>query len=131
MNQNFFLVGVYEDFEHVIFPTHVSPIIVELASKGYRRWNYRVCKPFRIELETPIGTYKSSIDSLFPKPSYQLVPLKNIKSKSQVIAISKEKVIVEQSHVVIALKLITYLIINFKDKGYIERAWLTLKNSFS
>jgi len=66
----FVIVGAYECADLEALPSHVSPIVAEATTEGFRRWRYRIVKPYRLTLEGPIGPFRQIVDDLFPVRSY-------------------------------------------------------------
>jgi hypothetical protein len=131
LKKDFYIIGVYEDFKLDVFPTHVAPIMVEHDYfLGYRRWKYKIEKPYQIKFIEPVGKYNQSPESLFPVLTYQLCEPRKISSSSQVIAISKNQVLIESNSFILLIKLLVYFIKNCYKPSYFIRFWKTVKNIF-
>jgi hypothetical protein len=126
----FFVIGVYEDYKINVFPTHVSPIIAECSEKGYRRWHYRIDKPYCIKPVEAIGDFESTPEKLFPLVTYHLCMPKKLHFNSQIIATSERELIVEKNKVVIFIKILKSILYNNRNPMYRKRAWRTILNSW-
>jgi hypothetical protein len=127
---SFYVVGVYEDFQIDVFPTHVSPIIAELNGAQYRRWVYKIERPYRIAISHPVGAYFDSLESMFPYMTYQLNEPIKISDKCQVIAISDRKLLVNKDKMKLVFSILAILFkreLSFKS---IFRSVQTIKNIF-
>lgn len=129
--ENFYVIGVYEDFKLDIFPTHTSPIIAERINGEYRRWAYRIESPYKITLTHSIGGFYKTPTSMFPYLTYNLSKPVQIRHNSQIIAISKYALLVEHNKTIICLKIIKSVLKNIKNPIFIHRSYMTIKNVFS
>ncbi|HEQ1857593.1 TPA: hypothetical protein VEO38_001113 [Providencia alcalifaciens] len=127
----FYVVGAYEDYKLDIFPSHVSPIIAEFYMGQYRRWAYRIENPYRIVPTHPVGIFHDSIQKMFPLLTYSLVTPVILRQSSQVIAISKDKLIVEHKSYVLCCSLLIEAIKSIKKPRFIYRSLISIKNSLT
>lgn len=125
----FYVVGAYEDYKLDIFPSHVSPIIAEFYMGQYRRWAYRIEIPYKIVPTHAVGVFHDSIDKMFPLLTYSLVTPVLLRQDSQVIAISKEKLIVERNSYVLCCIIFLEAIKRIKNPRFIYRSIISIKNS--
>ncbi|KXF82215.1 hypothetical protein [Enterovibrio coralii] len=126
----YYAIGLYEEMAFDIFPTHLSPIVVEKSELGYRRWQYKIKCPYEIVFISPIGGYKSTIEELFPYPSYSFIKPKLIDKSCQIIAFSKDDIYIGSNKVEMIFSILKSAVINFSNAGYIKRCGVTLVNVF-
>lgn len=112
----FYVVGAYEDYKLDIFPSHVSPIIAEYYMGQYRRWAYRIETPYKIVPTHAVGVFHDSIHKMFPLLTYSLVAPVTLRQDSQVIAISKDKLIVEHNNYVLCCRILIEAIKKLKTQ---------------
>ncbi|CAI8975513.1 conserved hypothetical protein [Pseudomonas sp. IT-P100] len=129
--ENFYIVGVYEDFKLDIFPTHASPIIAERINGEYRRWAYRIEFPYKITPTHSVGGFYKTPTSMFPYLTYNLNNPTQLKYNSQIVAISKNTILVESNKTVLCLKIMRAALINIKTPRFIYRSYTTIKNVLS
>lgn len=129
LNKNFYVIGVYESNLSQITPTHCSPIIVERNENGYRRWHYKINKPYSITPIKPIGKFKENIEDLFPYKSYTLINPIQIKNKDQVIAIADSSIVVSGDLIYIWKLLVIGILKNIKNKLFVSRSIMTIRNT--
>jgi len=127
----FFVVGAYEDFKLNVFPSHISPIIAEFHMGQYRRWAYRIEMPYKIIPTHAVGGFYSSTQQMFPYMTYSLVSPILLRDDSQIIAISKDKLLVEHSNAVLCRKIFFEALRNIKNIGFLYRSYLSIKNSLN
>lgn len=124
----FYVVGVYEDYKLDVFPSHVSPIIAEFYMGKYRRWAYRIENPYKIVPTHAIGIFHDSIHKMFPILTYSLVTPVILRQDSQVIAISKNKLIVEHNSYVLCSRILIEAIKRIKNPRFTYRSLISIKN---
>lgn len=129
--ENFYVVGVYEDFKLDIFPTHTSPIIAECINGEYRRWAYRIESPYKIVPTHSVGGFYKTPESMFPYLTYNLNTPTKLRHDSQIIAVSKDILIVENKKIVLCLKIIMAALKNIKNRNFSYRSYTTFKNILS
>lgn len=127
----FYVVGAYEDYKLDVFPSHVSPIIAEFHMGQYRRWAYRIEIPYKIVPTHAVGVFHDSIHKIFPFLTYSLVAPVILREDSQVIAISKEKLIVEHDSYVLCCGILIEAIKRIKNPRYAYRSLISIKNSLT
>lgn len=127
----FYIVGAYEDYKLDIFPSHISPIIAEFHMGKYRRWAYRIEMPYKIVPTYSVGTFHDSIHKMFPLLTYSLVAPVILRQDSQVVAISKDKLIVEHNTYILSRRILIEAIKNIKNPRYIFRSLISIKNGLS
>lgn len=128
---SFFVVGAYEDFRINVFPSHISPIVAELHMGQYRRWAYRIDVPYKIIPTHAVGRFYSSIDEMFPYMTYSITSPVLLREDSQVVAISKNKLLVEHRDFIMCCKIFIEAIKNFKSIGYVYRSYISIRNCLS
>lgn len=127
----FYVVGAYEDFKINIFPSHISPIIAEFKMGKYRRWAYKIEVPYKIVPTHPVGQFYDTPLLMFPFMTYNLVTPIILRSDSQIIAISKDKIIVENNQLILCKKILIEALKNIKKPNFLYRSFLSIKNSLS
>ena len=127
----FYVVGAYEDYKLDVFPSHVSPIIAEFHMGQYRRWAYRIEIPYKIVPTHAVGTFHDSIHEMFPLLTYSLVAPVILRQASQVIAVSKDKLIVEHDNYVLCCRILIEAIKRIKNPRYTYRSLISIKNSLT
>lgn len=125
---NFYIVGAYEDFKIDIFPSHISPIIAEHDGGRYRRWTYNIESPYKIIPTHPVGNFYDTTQEMFPYMTYSLFSPVELKEDSQVIAISKNKVIAGSNRFFLCARISIAAVKNIKDLGFLQRSFLSIKN---
>ncbi|MBS4432432.1 hypothetical protein E2566_07870 [Pectobacterium punjabense] len=127
----FYVVGAYEDYKFDVFPSHISPIIAEFHMGQYRRWAYRIETPYKITPTHAVGVFYDSIQKMFPYLTYSLVTPVELRQDSQVIAISKDRLIVEHRNYVLCIRIFIEAIKNMRNPWFIYRSFLSIKNSLN
>jgi len=127
----FYVVGAYEDFKLNIFPSHISPIIAEYHMGMYRRWAYKIDIPYKITPTHAVGRFYESPQQMFPYMTYSIITPITLREYSQVIAVSKNKLLVEHSSFKIFRKLLIEAIKNIQDFGFLQRSYITMKNTLN
>ncbi|WP_349886041.1 hypothetical protein [Pantoea ananatis] len=127
----FYVVGAYEDYKLDIFPSHVSPIIAEFHMGMYRRWAYRIENPYKIVPTHAVGVFHESIYKMFPLLTYSLVTPVILRPDSQVIAVSKNKLMVEHNSYVLCCRVLIEAIKRIKNPRFTYRSLLSIKNSLT
>ncbi|MDK1709660.1 hypothetical protein QOM18_15225 [Serratia marcescens] len=127
----FYVVGAYEDYKLDIFPSHVSPIIAEYYMGQYRRWAYRIETPYKIVPTHAVGVFHDSIHKMFPLLTYSLVAPVTLRQDSQVIAISKDKLIVEHNSYVLCCRILIEAIKKIKNPRFTYRSLISIRNSLT
>ncbi|WP_029686585.1 hypothetical protein [Tatumella saanichensis] len=125
---SFYVVGAYEDYKLDIFPSHVSPIIAEFNMGQYRRWAYRIENPYKIVPSHAVGVFHDSIDKMFPFLTYNLVAPVMLRQDSQIIAISKDKLIVECNVYLLCCKIFIEAIKRIENPKFLYRSLISIKN---
>ncbi|RYU42116.1 hypothetical protein ERW49_18230 [Aliivibrio finisterrensis] len=128
LDNEFYVVGVYENLQHDIFPTHLSPIIVERTELGFRRWHYKILSPYGIEPMKPIGEFHETLIGLFPYPSYSFIEPRKVTIKSQIVGFSHKEIFVESNRLFMIYNLLKSVLRNYKKFNYLKRAKFTLFN---
>ena len=129
--ERFYVVGSYEDFKLDIFPSHTSPIIAEQLDGQYRRWAYRIESPYRIVPTHSVGKFYRSPQEMFPYMTYTLSNPVLLRNNSQVVAISKDKLLVEHRTPHLCRKIVFEILKNILNYGYVYRSLLSIKNAIS
>jgi hypothetical protein len=129
-NPAFIIVGAYECAELEALPSHVSPIVAEATTEGFRRWRYKITKPYRISLEGPIGPFRKGIGDLFPVRSYTSIEPVAFVDTVQLIAISQARVIVSEHKMILALRVISLAVRKWNRPSDMRRILITLVNIF-
>lgn len=123
----YYMVGLYEEMRENIFPSHFNPIIAEKKGGLFRRWSYSIHFPYKLKLGNPIGEFKNH-EELFPVKTLHYVDPIKISSKTQVIGLSKERILISESR----SKLVFFIVISMVkpkvDFSYLRRAVRTIKN---
>lgn len=131
IKDNIYCIGVFENFNYQVFPTHVSPIIVEYRDGLFRRWNYMIEIPYNLCLTNPVGLFKEDINHLFPYPSYHIFPLAvKITNRTQIIALDAHSFVIKDSKFSIITGVILHLIKNKNKLTYecAKRTMICIKN---
>lgn len=128
-DREFRVIGVYEDFRLDVFPTHVAPIVAEWSAQGYRRWSYRIERPYRLRCVAPMGEFHLSPEKLFPVVTFHLCAPQRLQEKSQVIALSKQHVLVEHRRRVIIARLLLAVAPKLASGGFVWRTFRTILNA--
>ncbi|NMY33030.1 hypothetical protein HBR94_16145 [Pseudomonas sp. WS 5412] len=129
--KNFYIVGFYEDFKLNVFPTHASPIIAEQQNGQFRRWAYRIEKPYKIIPTHSVGQFYDSPNLMFAYITYTLSTPTPLQQHSQIVAISRDKILVEHRKFHLCCKIVTEALKNFHNFGFVYRAYLSIKNAIS
>lgn len=109
MKDNFYVVGMYENPDESIFPTHIQPVIVELLNGEFCRWSYEIKRPYQIKLISRIGHFRPCINELFPYKSYEMLPVPvKMSEKSQFIAFDKKKIICCSSKITLMIRVVIH-----------------------
>lgn len=127
----FYVVGAYEDFKLNIFPSHISPIVAERHMGQYRRWAYKIEAPYKIIPTHAVGRFYSTPQEMFPYMTYSLISPVLLRQDSQIVAISKDKLLVESSSFKLCRKIFVEAVKNIKEPGFLYRSLLSMKNSFN
>jgi hypothetical protein len=127
---NLYAVGVYETPQQEILPTHVSPILAEKKHGKFRRIIYVIKIPYEIFVIEAIGKWVDSVEEMFPVKSYIFFAPKPFRHNSQVILISKSKIIVEKSKILLLIYLTISMLNNIRDMNYMKRSLRTIINVF-
>ncbi|MFI8126435.1 hypothetical protein [Acinetobacter sp. ABJ-A23_2] len=127
----FYVVGAYEDFKLNIFPSHISPIIAEHHMGKYRRWAYKIEIPYKITPTHAVGQFYDTPQQMFPFMTYNLVSPIILRSDSQIIAISKDKILVEHNHFILCQQICIEALKNITQPKFLYRSFLTIKNSLN
>jgi hypothetical protein len=125
-----YVVGVYEDFNLDVFPTHALPIVAERSGHGFRRWSYVIERPYRLRAVAPIGEFRHTPALLFPVVTFHLCPPQRLLERSQVIALSKKHVLVEHGRLRIVLRLLLAILANLGNRDFVHRACRTIRNAW-
>lgn len=129
--KDFFVVGFYEDFKLDALPSHVSPIIAECQNGLYRRWAYRIEKPYKITPTHAVGEFYSTPRAMFAYITYTLSQPTPLKQNSQVVAISRNKILIEHNKLRLGLKITAEALKHINDMGFLCRSFLSLKNALT
>ena len=125
----FYVVGAYEDFKLNIFPSHISPIIAEFHLGQYRRWAYKIEVPYKIIPTHAVGDFYDTPQQMFPYMTYSLILPKPLTQDSQIIAISKDKLLVENNRYFICQNILLEALRNIKKPAFLYRSLLSIKNA--
>lgn len=124
----YYIIGIYEDLEDHIYPSHFNPIIAEKKNDLYRRWNYSIKSPYQIKLNSPVGVFKKNHEELFPVKTLHYITPIELSSKTQVIALSRDKILASENKVKLILQIIKSVITRKTDFRYLHRSIRTIKN---
>ncbi len=124
----YYIVGVYEDLEDNIYPSHFNPIIAEKKDGLYRRWNYSIQFPYQIKLNSPVGTFKKNYEELFPVKTLHYIKPVELSSKTQVIALSRDRIIASENKAKLVFQIMKSALTSKTDIRYLHRAVRTIKN---
>ena len=122
-----YVVGLYENLDDEVCPTHVSPIIAKRTKSGYQRWTYRIVMPYAVLPISPVGEIHPEIDRLFPYPSYDLIKPRPISVKTQFICLSGDRVLVTEKISFIWLTLFVHSLKKMRV-SYLRRTCVTAIN---
>ncbi|MFH4157084.1 hypothetical protein [Acinetobacter bereziniae] len=125
----FYVVGAYEDFKLNIFPSHISPIIAEFHLGQYRRWAYKIEVPYKIIPTHAVGAFYDTPQQMFPYMTYSLILPKPLTQDSQIIAISKDKLLVENNRYFICQNILLEALRNIKKPAFLYRSLVSIKNA--
>lgn len=129
-DSTFVIVGAYECADLEALPSHVSPIVAEATTEGFRRWRYRIVKPYRIALEGPLGHFRQGVDDLFPVRSYWSIAPIPFSDTLQIVAISPERVLVSESKTALVFNLLFLAASRWYRPDEMRRILITLINIF-
>lgn len=129
--ERFYVVGSYEDFKLNIFPSHTSPIIAEQLNGQYRRWAYRIESPYKIVPTHSVGKFYSTPQEMFPYMTYALSTPISLRQNSQIVAISKDKLLVEHHTHHLCCKIFIEALKNILNYGFVYRSLLSIKNAIA
>lgn len=87
----YYIIGIYEDLEDHIYPSHFNPIIAEKKNDLYRRWNYSIKSPYQIKLNSPVGVFKKITKSFFLLKRYTTSPQLNYLAKLRLLPLAAIK----------------------------------------
>ncbi len=125
---DFYIIGLYEDMKDDIYPSHFTPIIAEKKTGLYRRWNYTIKKPYRIELCCAMGAFKETPEKLFPvKTLHYLHPVK-LNCRTQVVALSRDKILVSDRKSKLIIQVLGSILTKKPKLGYYNRVIRTIRN---
>ena len=127
----FVIVGAYECANLEALPSHVSPIVAEATTEGFRRWRYGIVKPYRLTLEGPIGPFRQVVGDLFPVRSYWSIAPVPFVDTAQLVAISRTRVLVSASKATLALRVLALAAHKWHHSKDMHRIAITLINIFS
>lgn len=126
---SYYIVGAFEDLSFDAFPTHATPIVVERAPNGYRRWSYVIERPYQIRLAEPQGDFRESLNDLFPTKTYHTFAPRRWSAGSQLVILTREHVVVTSSRTNLLLRLAVAVLRRPWSTGYFRRALLTARNA--
>lgn len=124
----YYVIGVYEDLEDHIYPSHFNPIIAEKRGGLYRRWNYLIKLPYQIQLDSPVGTFKENHEELFPVKTLHYITPVELCSKTQVVALSRDRIVVSKNKTELILQIIKSAMTKKTDIRYLYRSVRTIRN---
>lgn len=127
-NNKYYIVGLYEELEENIYPSHFTPIIAEKKDGLYRRWKYSIKFPYQIELSCPVGSFKDTHEELFPVKTFHYIAPIRLTSKTQVIAISRHRIIASENRAELVFQVMKSAIMRKPNIRYLHRAFKTIKN---
>lgn len=127
-NSKYYIIGLYEELEGNIYPSHFTPIIAEKKNGLYRRWKYSIKFPYQIELSSPVGGFKGTHEELFPVKTFHYIAPIRLTSRTQVIAISRDRILASENRTELVFQVMKSAIMRKPDIGYLHRAFITIKN---
>lgn len=88
-------MGAYESVDAQYWPSHVSPILVELDGQGlWRRWDYVCTRRAGFELVAPIGDFTEPTESSFRHGAYLACEPQQFLPHSQLLAVKPGRLVV-------------------------------------
>lgn len=88
-------VGAHETASASYWPTHVSPILVEVATNGlWRRWEYVCRRHHGFELMAPVGDFTDPSQASFRHGNYLTCEPYPFFHRSQLLAVAPGRLMV-------------------------------------
>lgn len=124
----FYVIGLYEELVEDIYPSHFTPIIAEKKDGLFRRWSYSIKFPYQIELSSPVGSFKKNHEDLFPVKTLHYITPIELTSKTQVIAISHQIILISDNKTNLVFKIMGSALMRKPDIRYLYRTVKTIRN---